>query len=75
MPFTTTSGVLINPLFSTGLISLSSNVDASTVTENGKKYLQYRYVLIPGGTAAGRKPNGINWNNYEEVKKYLGLKD
>lgn len=76
LPFTTRSGILINPYFSSGLISLNSNADASTVTENGKKYLQYRYVLIPGGTAAGRKPNGgINWNNYAEVKKYLGLKD
>lgn len=76
LPFTTFSGILINPFFSRGLISLVSNANAGTVTENGVKYLQYRYVLIPGGTAAGRMPNGgIDWNNYAEVKKYLGLKD
>lgn len=75
LPFTTVGGVLITPFFSPGLITLQSNADAGTYTENGKKYLQYRYVLIPGGTAAGRRPNGIDWNNYAEVKKYLGLKD
>lgn len=75
LPFTTFNGILINPYFSLGTISLIANADASTVTDAGKKYLQYRYVIIPGGTAAGRKPNGINWNNYAEVKKYLGLKD
>ncbi len=77
LPYTTPSGILINPYFSTGTILLNANLDASTYTDpsDGKKYLQYRYILIPGGTAAGRKPNGINWNNYAEVKKYLGLKD
>jgi hypothetical protein len=34
--------------------------------------LQYRYVLIPGGASVRRN---VNWNNYEEVKAYLGLKD
>ncbi|MEJ0106650.1 MAG: hypothetical protein WDO19_30685 [Bacteroidota bacterium] len=33
-----------------------------------------RYVIIPGGTAA-RTYKSINWNNYAEVKAYLGLKD
>lgn len=79
LPFTTSlRGILINPYFSNGLISLGANADASTYLDprDGKKYLQYRYVLIPGGTAAGRNPKGtINWNNYAEVKKYLGLKD
>jgi len=75
LPFTTLYGVLISPYFSIGTISLVANADASTVTDAGKKYLQYRYIIIPGGTAAGRRPNGISWNNYAEVKKYLGLKD
>jgi len=76
LPYTTFSGILINPYFSIGEIALVSNVDGGSYTEAGKKYLQYRYVLIPGGTAAGRKPTGsINWSNYTEVKKYLGLKD
>ena len=70
------SGILTNTYFSNKTISLVSNADLSTYTQNGNKYFQFRYVLIPGGTAAGRNPKGaINWNNYAEVKKYLGLKD
>lgn len=69
------SGILTNIYFSNNTISLVSNADLTTYTQNGNKYSQFRYVLIPGGTAAGRKPNGVNWNNYAEVKKYLGLKD
>lgn len=77
LPFTTVTGILITPFFSPGLITLESNANAGTYTDpaDGKKYLQYRYVLIPGGTAAGRNTKSINWNNYEEVKQYLGLKD
>lgn len=70
------SGILTNVYFSSNTISLYSNADLSTYTQNGNKYSQFRYILIPGGTAAGRKPTaGVNWNNYAEVKKYLGLKD
>lgn len=36
------------------------------------KNRQYRYVLIPGGAAVRRN---VDWNNYEAVKTYLGLKD
>jgi hypothetical protein len=36
--------------------------------------LQYRYVIIPGGTTA-RKAININWDNYAEVATYLGWKD
>lgn len=76
LPYTTLNGIQITPYFSNGLITLEANANAGTYTENGKKYFQYRYVLIPGSTAAGRRPNGgIDWNNYAEVKKYLGLKD
>lgn len=70
------TGVTIQPYFAPQKITLVSTGDLSTFTNNGNKYLQYRYILIPGGTAAGRKPTGgVNWNNYTEVKKYLGLKD
>ena len=66
----------ITPFFAAGFIQLQSNLNASTVTNssNGKKYLQYRYILIPGGTGF-RRSTQINWNNYDEVKTYLGLKD
>ena len=70
------TGVTIQPYFSNQTITLVSNGNVSSYTDNGNHYFQYRYVLIPGGTAAGRNPKGtVNWNNYAEVKKFLGLKD
>jgi hypothetical protein len=69
-------GAYINPYFSPQYITLAATTDASSFTLRTYHYFRYRYILIPGGTAAGRKPTGgINWNNYAEVKKYLGLKD
>ena len=66
----------ITPLYAPGLIELDATVNASTAVDQstGNKFRQYRYVLIPGG-AHVRMDKQINWNNYEEVKKYLGLKD
>jgi hypothetical protein len=64
----------ISPFYAVGGIELDANVNASTVTNTttGKKSRQYRYILIPGGASVRRN---VNWNNYEEVKAYLGLKD
>lgn len=68
-------GAIITPLFQVGSIVLISSDDVSTqLTTGNDKTLQYRYILIPGGTPSGRKAT-INWNNYNEVKAYLGLKD
>jgi hypothetical protein len=68
--------VYINPYFSPKFITLASTSDVSSYTSNNFHHFRYRYILIPGGTPAGRNPKGtINWNNYAEVKKYLGLKD
>ncbi|MCW3110288.1 MAG: hypothetical protein JWQ09_4794 [Segetibacter sp.] len=67
--------LIINPDFYIGEIDLSSTRNAGTVTNSGVKYGQYRYVLIPGGKAAGRYANGIDWNDYQQVKKYLRLND
>lgn len=66
----------ITPLFFTGGIQLDATVDASTAIDrtSGLKVNQYRYMLIPGG-ATLRMEKNIDWNNYEEVKAYLGLKD
>lgn len=86
LPFTdlfTLFGVLtINPYYSLNSIFLYSDQDASTFTvpsgpNAGQKAWQYRYILIPGGTAGRTAPGGktIDWNNYNEVKAYLGLKD
>ena len=62
------SSFYIDALFYLNTIQLSSNVDFTG--------LPVRYVLVPGGTAAGRKSaQAIDWNNYAEVKKYLNLKD
>jgi hypothetical protein len=75
LPFTQGTAQ-ITPIYATGLIELDANVNASTATDpaTGNKFRQYRYILIPGG-ANVRMDKKINWNNYEEVKAYLGLKD
>lgn len=66
----------ITPFYLEGVIELDANVNASTATDpaTGEKFRQYRYVMIPGG-AHVRAEKKINWDNYEEVKAYLGLKD
>jgi len=66
----------ITPFFIEGLIELDANVNASTATDpsTGAKFRQYRYILIPGG-AHVRRETKVDWNNYSEVKAYLGLKD
>jgi hypothetical protein len=55
----------IDVVFSTGEINIISNRNIDG--------LPLRYILIPG-SAPARMPT-IDWNNYEEVKKYLNLKD
>ena len=67
------TNIQITPTFLLQTINLYSNIDPSTVTESGTKYLQYRYILIPGGTKATRKM--VDLNNYNEVKKFYGLRD
>lgn len=66
----------ITPFFLDQLIELDANVNASTVTDQttGAKFRQYRYVIIPGGVNI-RAEKKVDWNNYSEVKAYLGLKD
>lgn len=68
--------VYINPYFSPQFITFVATANVSSFTVNSYHHFRYRYILIPGGTAAGRNSKGsINWNNYTEVKQYLGLKD
>jgi hypothetical protein len=74
------TGAIINPYYESQLIHLVSTADVSSDSLRGYHYFQYRYVLIPGGINAGGRINGgmnttINWNDYKQVKKYLGLKD
>ena len=69
------TNININVDFSEGLIFLTSNLNAGTYTDTDDlKYQQYRYILIPGGVAA-RTKQSVNWNNYNEVKAFLKLKD
>jgi hypothetical protein len=71
-------GQTINPTFYAGEIYLfASNNFATGLDDNGVKSYQYRYILIPGGTAARKSAAGkkVDWNNYAEVKAYLKLKD
>ncbi|MEP7258667.1 MAG: hypothetical protein ABI687_09765, partial [Flavitalea sp.] len=68
-------GVIINPLFVTGGILLSSNTgNASSFVDGSDKIQQYRYILIPGGVNTLATPD-VDWNDYNSVKKYLNLKD
>ena len=53
-------------------IELDASFNASSGTVSGVKKGQYRYILIPGGAHAR---SAINWNDYKQVKEYLGLKD
>jgi len=60
--------VFIDAIFFLGTIELNSNADLTALQ------LPFRYILIPGGTPA-RSANSIDWNDYKQVQKYLGLKD
>lgn len=65
--------VIINTEYVPQQIALISNVNASTGMDDGEKIFQYRYILIPGGTKANR--SAVDWNDYNAVKAYYGLKD
>lgn len=73
--FSIYDGVSIEPVYYLNTVELYSNIDAGTITFQGVKYQQYRYILIPGGTAARKAGPAVDWNDYNQVKKYLNLKD
>ncbi|GEO10875.1 collagen-like triple helix repeat-containing protein [Segetibacter aerophilus] len=66
--------VTMSPYYSNKAIELASNANLSSRKIRNFNYLQYRYILIPGGKAA-RMESKINWDNYDEVKKYLRIPD
>lgn len=72
--------LVAEPYYETQLITIIAGSDLSSFTDNGNHYFQYRYVLIPGGTTAlptsvnGGKTS-IDWNDYNQVKRFLGLKN
>jgi hypothetical protein len=65
LPFNN-GNVFIDVVYAVNTIEMTTNLDLTG--------LPFRYVLIPGGTAA-RTYKSIDWKNYAEVKAYLGLKD
>lgn len=71
--------LIVNPYFTLDTISIISNFDISSSNDGTYNYFQFRYILIPGGTtglpASIHNKDAINWNDYNEVKKYLKLKD
>jgi hypothetical protein len=67
--------VTVNYYSSFQNILLLSNFDLSSFTDGGFNNFQFRYILIPGGVKAGRGVKTIDWNDYKQVKAYLGLKD
>ena len=69
------TGISISPAFQIKNIFLYADLNASTVTQNGSKYLQYRYILVPGSVSGDIITRPPNWNNYKEVQAYFGLKD
>ena len=68
-------GIDINAYFKLQNIILRSTADVGSYVLRNYNYSQFRYILIPGGTKAGRGVKTIDWNNYKEVQQYLGLKD
>ncbi len=74
LPYRSNSGLYIDLASYTQKLELYSNADLSTVTVNGKKYQQYRYMIVPGNTQS-RSASSVNWTDYAAVKAHLGLKD
>lgn len=74
LPYYARSGIYIDVTAYTQKIELYSNADVGTASANGKKYQQYRYMIVPGNTQA-RSAAPVNWSDYTEIKSYLGLKD
>lgn len=74
LPYHGTSGLDIQVASYKQMIELYSNGDVSTTTINGKKYQQYRYMIVPGNVQA-RSAASVNWLDYITVKSYLGLND
>ena len=64
------SDIYIDPYFETGAIHLIANYNLTS--NNGVS--QFRYILIPGGTAARKPGPAVGWSDYNGVKKYLKLK-
>jgi hypothetical protein len=74
LPYNGASGLYIEVSSYKQTIQLYSNADVGTVTSNGKKYQQYRYMIVPGDVQA-RSASAVNWSDYSAVKLHFGLND
>jgi hypothetical protein len=74
LPYYASSGLNIQFAAYTQKIQLNANANMSTTSTGGKKYQQYRYMIVPGNNLA-RSAALVNWSDYAAVKAYLGLKD
>ena len=68
------SEISVSPDFQVQKINLYANTNASTVTISSSKYLQYRYILVPGVVPA-RQATHPDWNDYNQVKAWYQLND
>lgn len=76
LPYVATGGAIIQMSAYLGKIDLYSNVDAGTVVNNnGQKFYQYRYMIVPGNVNARTSDSQIDWSDYNAVKNHLGLKN
>lgn len=66
--------ITANPYFSFQNIDLLANINLSSAKLRGYNYSQFRYIIIPGTSKAGRY-SSVDWKDYNKVKEYLGLKD
>lgn len=74
LPYSAINGLFIEFSAYTQNIQIYSNADLTTYSRNGKKYYQFRYMIVPGNAQA-RSAVSVNWSDYAAVKAYFGLKD
>ncbi len=78
--YSTTTTLIANPYFYVDTIGIISNYDISSAQQGGYNYQQFRYIIVPGGIAGlpaqiGDAKKPLDWNNYNAVKQYFGIKD
>lgn len=73
LPYFGGNGGYIEVTSTAKTISIYSNMDVSTYFSQGRKYYQFRYMIVPGNTKADAAV--VNWADYAEAKAYLKLED
>jgi len=72
LPFTDIlfQGLTVQVNYVVDSIYLTANFNASTITQGGVKFQQYRYVIIPGSV-----PASADKKDYNSIKNYFKLPD